>query len=209
MSDGPHCPECGEPIGQTATYCMHCSTDLTAHREAADSDDDGVWDQGEATSTTRQEQTTSDTGPLEALKGTDGQLLAPDGLVDNTLTALVGILGGVVVGVVATTVLLILTETGWTAAFGVVAWLGATAYLVRRRTVQAAVSKTGYAIAVVLLLVPVIALSPAVNVDGGVSERGGLFLVLLVFVGVPAVIAAVVGWVAGRFVPEEVGTGET
>lgn len=136
-------------------------------------------------------------------------MLAPDGLVDNTLTALVGILGGVVVGVVATTVLLILTETGWTAAFGVVAWLGATAYLVRRRTVQAAVSKTGYAIAVVLLLVPVIALSPAVNVDGGVSERGGLFLVLLVFVGVPAVIAAVVGWVAGRFVPEEVGTGET
>ena len=31
MSDAdPHCPECGEPIGQTATYCMHCSADLTA-----------------------------------------------------------------------------------------------------------------------------------------------------------------------------------
>ncbi|PSP93386.1 hypothetical protein BRC84_05090 [Halobacteriales archaeon QS_1_68_44] len=26
-SEDPHCPECGEPIGQTATYCMHCSDD--------------------------------------------------------------------------------------------------------------------------------------------------------------------------------------
>ena len=28
-NDDPRCPECGEPIGQTATYCMHCSADLT------------------------------------------------------------------------------------------------------------------------------------------------------------------------------------
>ena len=34
--DDPRCPECGGPIGQTATYCMHCSADLTTELEAAD-----------------------------------------------------------------------------------------------------------------------------------------------------------------------------
>ena len=44
----PRCPNCGEPIGRTATYCMHCSADLTEERAAADADDDGVWDEAEA-----------------------------------------------------------------------------------------------------------------------------------------------------------------
>jgi hypothetical protein len=85
-------------------------------------------------------------------------------------------------------------------------WLVATAYLVRRRTVQGAVSKAGYAVALVLLSVPLVALSPFADIDGGLSGRGGLFVVLLVFVVVPAGIAATVGWVAGRFVPEGAGS---
>ncbi|QGX93981.1 hypothetical protein EI982_03895 [Haloplanus rallus] len=51
MSDStadPRCPNCGGPIGRTATYCMHCSADLTEERAAADADDDGVWDEAEA-----------------------------------------------------------------------------------------------------------------------------------------------------------------
>ncbi|MFB6221562.1 MAG: zinc ribbon domain-containing protein [Halolamina sp.] len=198
MSDAPadpRCPECSEPIGQTATYCMHCSADLTAEREAADADEDGAWDQTESGSTAT--RTASSTDAERA-----GQLLAPDGFVDDTLTVLVGIVGGIIVGVVGTSVLGLVTGSGWAVLFGVLAWLGATAYLVRCRTVQAAVAKSSYAVAIVLFGVPLIALSPFVSIDGGVGERGGLFFVLLVFVAMPAGVAAAIGWVASRFVPE-------
>lgn len=221
MSDAagqPRCPECGEPIGRTATYCVHCSTDLTEERAAADANANGVWDQAEAGAPDPEGSTAAsgDTAVAyartvaEAIAGASsidtreaGQLLAPDGLVDNTLTALVGIVGGIVVGLVGTIVLGIVTGSGWAVAFGLVAWLGATAYLVRRRTVGDAIAKSGYATAIVLSLVPVIALSPVVSVDGGIGERGGLFLVLLVFVAVPAGVAATIGWIASRFVPED------
>lgn len=38
----PACPECGEPIGATATYCMHCGTDLAMDDSADVSDADDV-----------------------------------------------------------------------------------------------------------------------------------------------------------------------
>lgn len=207
MSDAPadpRCPECGGKIGMTATYCMHCSADLTAERAAADLDDDGTWDVGTGTGTTAQEGSATD--KLDSLLDVDGVVdepLAPDGVLDDTLTVLVGIGGGLVVGVLATIVLAMLTGSGWALLVGVAAWLVATAYLVRRSTVQGAVAATGYAVAVALLLVPLVALSPAVEVDGGVGERGALFAVLLVFVAVPAGVAAVIGWVASRFRPQQ------
>ncbi len=218
--ENPHCPECGEPIGQTATYCMHCSADLTAERATADEDGDGTWD--------RAEVGTADTGtsPREAVSGADDpgatptasgesradvtpagdeQLLDPDGLVDNTLTAVVGIGGGLVVGVVGIVVLLALTGSGWALLFGLCAWLGSTIYLARRQTVQDAIAKGGYAVAVVLLVVPLVALSPLMDVEGGLGERGGLFVVLLVFVVVPAGVAAAIGWVASRYTTDDRG----
>jgi len=219
--DDPRCPECGEPIGQTATYCMHCSADLTDERDAADADGDGVWDQSEASPTGTHESATAserDVGDAvtelgqtagDTIAGAvstdtdDGQLLDPDGLVDNTLTVIVGILGGIVVGILGTIVFGFVTGSAWAIVFGLVTWLGATAYLVRRRTVQGAVAKSGYAVAIVLLLVPVIALSPVVSVDGGIEGRGGLFLGLLLSVAIPAGIAATIGWIASRFVPED------
>jgi hypothetical protein len=90
------------------------------------------------------------------------------------------------------------TGSGWAVVFGLVAWLGATAYLVRCRTVRAAVAKSSYGVARILLSVPVIALSPVTPVDGGIEERGGRFPVLFVFVAVPAGIAATIGWIASR-----------
>jgi hypothetical protein len=199
----PRCPECGEPIGQRATYCMHCSTDLTEERAAADVDEDGVWDQSETASATSG-HTSADSG-VATVEGESEQLLAPDGIVDNTLTVVVGVAGGVLVGVVGTIVLLAVTGSGWAVVLGLLAWLGSTAYLVRRRTVQGAVAKTGYAVAVVLLLTPVVAFSPAMSVDGGIGARGGTFFVLLLFVAIPAGVAAAVGWVASQFVPDGAG----
>jgi hypothetical protein len=207
--DDPRCPECGGKIGQTATYCMHCSADLTEERAAADRDADGTWDQAEAGVSSPQPAdptlSADDFGELlggDGSGGESGGLLAADGFVDDTLTVVVGILGGLVVGVVGTFVLATVTASGWSLAFGAAAWLVATAYLVRRSTVQAAISKGAYAVAGVLLLVPIVALSPVVSVDGGVEARGGLFFVLFVFVAAPALVAAAIGWVASRFVPE-------
>lgn len=206
-SSDPRCPECGEPIGLTATYCMHCSADLTEERRAADTDEDGVLEQSDTGWTDAQNR---DDGPQVKTTDTEGtgQLLDPDGLVDNTLTAIVGIIGGLVVGVVGTVVLLIVTGNGWAVAFGLMTWLAATAYLVRRRTVQAAVAKSSYAVAIVLLVIPVIALSPLVSVDGGIEERGGLFVMLLLFAAVPAGIAVGIGWVAAQYIPEDASSGE-
>lgn len=226
VADDPRCPECGEPIGQTATYCMHCSTDLTEERAANDADGDLAWDQpeaGSATSTGRHNPPSEAPSPSrwresftargirKALGITSShadeagdQILAPDGLIDDTLTVAVGIVGGFIVGVVGTVVLGIVTESAWAILFGLIVWLGATAYLVRRRSVQAAVAKSGYAVAAVLLLVPVIALSPTVSIDGGLGDRGGAFLALFVFVSIPAGVAAVVGWIASQFVPDSV-----
>jgi hypothetical protein len=211
METDPRCPECGEPIGVTATYCMHCSADLTEEQAEADTDGDGTWDASETPSLgdVVEETVGGGGGGSPTAGASDGQLLDPDGLVDNALTILVGIVGGLIAGLVGTIVLGVVTSSGYGVLFGILAWLVTTAYLVRQRTVQGAISKSGYAIALVLLLVPLIALSPFVNIGGGLSERGGLFVVLLVSVGVPAAIAAVVGWVAGRFVPDEPAAGDS
>ena len=214
------CPECGGPIGQTATYCMHCSADLTEERDAADADDDGVWDSAEIPAAGWGEEAPDadrslDAGTDDATASTadsspsttddhDG-MLDPDGIVDNTLTVGVGIGGGIVVGLIGTIVLLILTGSGWALLFGLVAWLGSTAYLVRRRTVQGAISKSAYAIAGVFLSIPFVVASPVMHVQGGLGGRVEGFVVLLVLVAFPAGFAAVVGFVAGRFVPEEAG----
>ncbi|MEF8779962.1 MAG: hypothetical protein V5A46_04730 [Haloferacaceae archaeon] len=127
----------------------------------------------------------------------------PDGVMDNTLTVLVGIVGGFVIGIVGTTVLLILTGSGLGILFGLAAWLGATAFLVRRRYLLDAVSKTAYGIAIGLVLVPLVALV----FDASFLARGGVFLVLLFAVGLPAVVAAGIGWFASRYVPEEASVG--
>jgi len=218
--DDPRCPECGGPIGQTATYCMHCSADLTGEREAADADDDGVWDSteaptgdapsGAATAGASGADGTGDSKATAAAAETpsdgaagDDQLLDPAGIVDDSLTVVVGIAGGIIIGLVGTLLLLILTESAWAVPLGIVAWLAATAYLVRRRTVQGAISRGAYGVSLVLLLFPLIALSPAM--DGGPETRGGALLGLLLFVSVPAGIAAAVGWIASRFAPSESG----
>jgi len=176
---------------------MHCSADLSDDRTSADDDGDGFWDQDTADG-----EVTSPAGDES------GELLPDDGVVDNTLTVLVGIGGGIFVGVVGTAVLAALSGSWWSLPVGFVAWLGSTAYLVRRRTVQGAVAKTGYAVAVVLLLIPLVVLSPVFDVDGGLAGRAELFGAWLLFVVVPAGIAAVVGWIASQFVPDDAGGSE-
>lgn len=195
--EDPRCPECGEPIGATAVYCMHCSADLSEERAVG-----GAAAGAERAAETPETDPTAgpDAGPDES----GGALLDPDGWVDNTLTAVVGVVGGLVVGVVGSLVLLLATTSGWGLLVGAAAWLGATVHLVRRRTVAGAVAHTAYAVAIVLLLVPLVALTPGMN--GGTEDRVGLFVALLLVVVLPAGAAAVVGWVVSWvFVPDAAG----
>ncbi|WP_254523456.1 hypothetical protein [Natrinema caseinilyticum] len=210
-ADDPRCPDCGEPVGQTATYCMHCWADIPDGSAVAGPGEDGVAESEESAAGTSPRSTgrTGATTPADSHAGSDRSgLLDPHGIVDNTLTAVVGIVGGLLVGVVGTFVLAIVAGGGVAGIFGLVTWVGATVYLVRCRTVQEAVAKSGYAVAIVLLFVPVIAFSPFVTVEGGLGARGGFFVVLLVFVTVPAAVAAGIGWVASKFVPEGTSNGD-
>jgi hypothetical protein len=210
----PRCPECGEPIGQRATYCMHCSADLTNYREAmatdlaTDPDGPGGIESRWFDNLAQRIKTTvghrRESPPTE-----DEQLLDPDGLVDDTLTVVVGIAGGGLIAIFATTVLIAMTGSGWALLVGVIAWLGSTAYLVRRRTVQGAIAVGGYGVALVLLLVPLLAFSPVTDVEGGLAERGSIFLVLGVFVVVPVIIATAVGWTASQYAPRGEDGGST
>jgi len=200
---------------------MHCSADLEDRQQMTDSgshwgtgsakpglqdrlaqriDDLFGGESGAFDSTGRTDTTTANRTPPES--GGDDQVLDPDGLVDNTLTMLVGIGGGIVVGLVGTFVLLLGTQSVWTLLFGLAGWLGSTVYIARQRTVQGAVAKTGFAIAVVLLLSPLAALSPLVSVEGGLDGRLLAFVVWLFVAAIPAGIAAVVGVIAARFVPD-------
>lgn len=217
MSDtDPRCPECGGRIGQTATYCMHCQADLGSRGSVDDSasgategwqdDDQGGWaDDRDGRQATDQQSPRQAGGPARhpPPPRDDSQLLDPDGIVDNTLTVVVGLVGGLVVGLVGTIELLLMTESLYSVPVGVIAWIAATAHLVRRRTVQSAVSRSAYGVALVLLVFPLITLSPIFSVEGGIEGRISGFLGILAVVAIPATLAAIAGYVAGMFVPDD------
>jgi len=140
-------------------------------------------------------------GTTTAADTDDGALLDPESAVDNTLTAVAGILAGLVIGIVATFSLLFVTGSAIGFVLGVIAWLGSTAYLVRRRSVFGAISHGAYGIATVLLLLPLVMFSPAA--EGDVVSRIGGFIGLLVGVAIPAGIAAAVGYGVSRFDPTD------
>lgn len=176
-ADDPRCPECGGAVGVTATYCMHCDADFEAPRSPFDAPGDG--DPGEST---------------------PGLRLTPDGLVDDTLTAVIGVVGGLVVGVIGTVLLLILTDSAVGVWVGLLGWLVATAHLVTRRSVQQAVSTAAYGVALALLLVPFVVLAPTNDADLG--ARVVVFATLLGAMILPAAAIAGVGVVASRYVPD-------
>lgn len=180
-----------------ATECLHCGADL--------SDVTPVPGTGDVdTATGGQSPATDASNTVSTARGTPTEHpLDPEGIMDNTLTVLVGIIGGLIIGVVGTVVLLFLTQSAWGVALGFAVWLGATAYLVRRRYLFDTVSKTAYGIAAVLLSVPVI----AVVFEGDLATRGVGFVVLLVVVAIPAAITAGIGWYTSRYVPETKSVG--
>lgn len=131
----------------------------------------------------------------------DGPLLDPEGLADNVLTILVAIVGSLVIGFVGFMVLVILTESAWAVPVGILAWLFGLAYLARQYSVQETVAKTFYGVAVVLLTLPLVTLSP--GIDESLADRATLFGAMLISVAIPAGISAAIGYALLWFAPEE------
>ncbi|WP_049996264.1 zinc ribbon domain-containing protein [Halococcus sediminicola] len=191
----PRCPECGEPIGMTSAFCIHCSADLTDYSE------DTILGTGEQRGDMQRSSPSHASTPSEN-STTDKALLDPDRLTDTFLTAAVGLVGGFIVGVLLLVFVTGMLSAALGVATGFLVWLGTTIYFARRRTVQEAVSKAAYGIALSLLLYSLIPFSSTWEANS-LTTRLTDFVVLLVIVSIPVAIIAGVGHLARRFAPDD------
>mgnify|MGYP000462914412 FL=1 len=245
----PSCPECGEPVGTNASYCMHCGAEfdfadgveedggglLDSIIDAIDGTTDespevestaatvenerggtvgGDTDAGATASVTANTGSTASGGSDDgstasggagggstASRGAEagtaddsGGLLDPDGLLDNSLTVVVGIGAGIVIGLISLFVFgIAFGGTGVLLAF--VAWLGSTAYLARRRTVFDAVRDGAFGLAAVLVIAGIGA-SVGTAMDGNSIVAALVVLVPFVFF---AGLVAGTGYAIGTF----------
>jgi len=245
----PSCPECGEPVGTNASYCMHCGAEfdfadgveedggglLDSITDAIDGTTDespevestaatvenerggtvgGDTDAGATASVTANTGSTASGGSDDgstasggagggstASRGAEagtaddsGGLLDPDGLLDNSLTVVVGIGAGIVIGLISLFVFgIAFGGTGVLLAF--VAWLGSTAYLARRRTVFDAVRDGAFGLAAVLVIAGIGA-SVGTAMDGNSIVAALVVLVPFVFF---AGLVAGTGYAIGTF----------
>lgn len=200
MSDGggswpadptdPECPHCGEPVSAWADYCMHCEADLPAA-------DPGAVDAPTPTATPTGSGGT-DAVPAAGTADGDRGLLHPDGLLDDTLTTVVGVVAGVVAGILVTTAAVFALPGGWPFLVGVVAWVGVTVAVVRNRSVAGGASTASYLVALSLLALPVVLGGTAPMAEAGVESQVGFAVVLAVFAWPVAGVLGVVGWLVGR-----------
>lgn len=196
MSDGdgawpvnphdPECPACGEPVSAWADYCMHCEADLPTG--------DGTVGAGGAVAGSGDAEAEFTTGEGDGDRG----LLHPDGLLDDTLTTVVGVVAGVVAGILVTTAVVFALPGGWPFLVGVVAWVGVTVAVVRNRSMAGGASTACYLVALALLALPVVLGGTAPMAESGVENQVGFAVVLAVFAWPVAGVLAVVGWLVGR-----------
>lgn len=211
------CPYCGEPISATAIYCMHCYEDLPQSRSGTanqpsttgasevswtnESASDGVASESATDGWSDNSATGSWSGSSSASSATGDSdaryRLHPEGLADNSLTVIVGVLTGSVFGALAGITILFILNSALAIPVAIVVWLAVTVHLARRPTLGNAVKRGTTAIAIGLLLVPTIVLSP--NASSG-SFAGALILFLFgefVF-GAVALVVLGVGWLFAR-----------
>lgn len=155
-----------------------------------------------STATSSASSTATSSASVSSEAGEQTGLLDPDGIADNTLTIVVAIVAGLVIGVLGTFALAIITESTLGFLVGFVGWLGATAYLARQRTVQGAITRGLRGVALVLLLFPFIWFSPAME-GGTFGGRVIIFVVTLVIIAIPAALLGGVSLLVAQTIPEE------
>lgn len=196
MSSDPRCPACGGPVGTTATYCMRCDAEF---EQPVGAESEGTA-MGNAARNGNSERFPEAIATIEGLDFLD-RWLAPDGWLDDSLTVVVGVVAGVVVGFLTLLVGGVLAGGTVGGLGGLVAWIGATSYLARRRTIFGAVHGACYAVAGLLVLVPLIAFTDATT-GGTVAGRVILFVVGELVFGLVAAFLFGVGYVAGKRRPD-------
>lgn len=204
MTADPRCPECDAAVGSQAQGCIHCGARFD--EPAAGSGTDWGAD-------TKRTETSTDREPPAAGRDRAGDRLDrllepdPDGIVDNALTAVLGLVAGVCCGAAA---LLVFGTVGGGLA-GVVAalaaFVGVTWWTARRASVFGAVRAACYALAVALVALPVVALTDAAK-GGTLGGQVLLFLVGELVFGAVAAALAGIGYSVGRRRPDP-GDGES
>jgi hypothetical protein len=149
--------------------------------------------------------TTGTTGATDTTVTTDESkgLLDPEGLADNALTLVVAIFGGLLIGFVSLFAFMF-SPGGLGLLLAVVAWLGSTVYLASRHTVFGAVRYGAYALAGLLVVMPV---GVALAAGGSTLERLVLLVMFTVPLGVVAIVVGAVGYLVGLGAPDETDPG--
>lgn len=129
-----------------------------------------------------------------------GGILDSNGLLDRAVIVVIAVITGFVSGV---PVWLVVSgvSVGVGLAAGILVWIGAGAYLIRRRTLNAAVSKAAYVIAIAIMSVSLVVFTPTWRSDVVVTLPVD-FVLLAVLCAIPAAVVGGVGVLAERYIPE-------
>lgn len=205
MTSNPQCPDCGEPVGMTATYCMHCDAEFDAPVSAeASADAPGHTDAADASGADSPTAGGAASPDLQSWEERVATWVGPNGWIDNSLTIVIGVVAGVGIGLLTTVLVALLTGSLWALAVGFLTLAGGTAYLANHRTVYGAIQQACYMIAPLLLAIPIsfiiwIAEDP-------LSQLDTLFAFELV-IGIVAVPLLLIGKVAQRLETKMTATG--
>lgn len=191
-AEDTRCPECGEPVSATATYCLHCYADLPA----------GDADRGDTPEEVRATASHGATAGTDATRtdSTDAGSgwLSPASLLDDSMTVAVGLVGGLLAAVVVSVALVWVLPDVLPLLVGAAAGVGTAVHVARTRTVFGATRKAGYLLAALLAASPALFAFTAEMQENALGERLGLLVVLGVFVWPVALVLAAGGWLAGR-----------
>jgi hypothetical protein len=193
MVTDSRCPECGDPVGKTASYCMHCDAEFDTPVAGGDSEKRAGDDPTDDTETAVSDDTYETT--LTTWEQRLSRWLGPDGWIDNSLTIVIAIGVGFLLGPLAAIVLALLTGSLWSIVVGFVVLIGATAFLANQRTVYGTVRGGCFSVSALLVILPVAFIT-------WVSERPltqlDVFLAFEFSVGLVVVPLVVIGTLAGR-----------
>lgn len=189
MVDQCQCPDCGEQTDAAGDYCSHCGGSI----EMVTADDD-------QTLSPRSFDASFDIEVAQRDDDGDGRWLDPDGLLDGSLTIVVGAGFGVVSGVLAVLLGIGLIGSIWGSLAGIVVLLGATGLLLSRDSVYHTTRLGCYTTALLLVCLPLLAVTDVVQ-NGDFVGRITLFGIGELFAGTGAALIAGAGYLAGKRAP--------
>lgn len=141
----------------------------------------------------------SPTGENEAASRIE-EILDPDGRLDKAVIVVIAVVAGFVVGVLVVFAVVGFSTGGGLVA-GILAWFGAGAYLTRRQTLNAAISKAAYSIAIGIISLSLLVFAPTWRANS-TSTLSVDFASLAVLLAIPAAVVTGMGVLAGRYNPK-------